>query len=131
MLNFLKRKNTPETSSEAQALVNQLAKEDGRIYPFKLKNFPAGEKILKSEPEIQKQVALLLIDWTENNRPPTGHGHRTEWQRHWRMQNTLLDMLKRKLPFTEGDLLYILDWSIRKNTNIIYIRKFSIKNRCR
>ena len=78
MLNFLIRKPIPEVSNDAKALIQALSKEDGRIYPFKLKNFPTGEKILQAGPEIQRQVALLLIDWVEHNRPGSGSGLRNE-----------------------------------------------------
>jgi len=117
MLNFLKRKPTPETSSEAESLVTSLSKEDGRIYPFHLKNFPTGLKIQDAGPEVQRLVALALFAWIDHNRPQPGPGNRTDWRRYWLMQNTLFSLLKRRLPFAEEDLLYILDRSVRQNSN--------------
>ena len=117
MLNFLKRKPAPETDSEAESLVKKLSKEDGRIYPFKLKNFPTGQKIQDAGPELQRLVVLALFAWIDRNRPQFGPGNRTNWRRFWLMQNTLFTLLKRRLPFTEDDLLYILDWSVRQNSN--------------
>ena len=117
MLNFLKRKPTPETSGEVQALVDQLSKEDGRIYPFKLKNFPTGLKIQESESELQRQIVLALFAWIENNRPQPGRGQGDAWRCYWKMQRSLFTLLKRRLPFAEDDLLYMLDWSVRQNSN--------------
>ena len=77
MLNFLKRKPAPETSSEAETLINSLSKEDGRISPFKLKNFPSGVKIQNAEPEVQRLVMLALFAWIDRNRPQVGPGSRT------------------------------------------------------
>ena len=103
MLNFLKHKPAPETSSEAQALVEKLSKEDGRTYPFKLKNFPTGEKILQAEPEFQRLVALALADWLERHRPQVGPGLRTDWQRHWKMRGLVLSAGGRRL---RGESVY-------------------------
>ena len=122
MLNFLKRKSPPETSNEAEALVEELVKEEGRIYPFALKNFPSGLKIQQSPPETQRLVALAIMASLEANRPKPGE--RQNWTGQgkkaypvWKMQYALFALLKRRLPFTEDDLLYILDWSVRQNGN--------------
>jgi len=115
MLNFLKPKSTPEISNEAEGLVEALAQEDGRIYPFKLKNFPTGEKILQADPETQRQVALSLLAWLENDHPQPGQ--RDNWGRHWKMQNVMLNLLNRRLPFSEEDVLYFMAWSVRQSSN--------------
>ena len=117
MLNFLKRKPAPETNSEAQSLVNQLVKEDERAHPFKLESYPSGKKILQAEPELQRQVTLALVDWLDRNHPQIGPGLHTDWLQHWKMQNILFDLLKWRLPYSETDLLYILDWSVRQGNN--------------
>ena len=55
MLNFLKSTFARASSStDAEALVQEFAKQTGRLYPFDLKRFPAGVKFLKSEPQAQR-----------------------------------------------------------------------------
>ena len=115
MLNFLKPKTAPETSSEAEVLIEALAREDGCNYPFKLANFPTGQKILDAEPETQRQVALSLLAWLERDHPKPGQ--RDDWGRHWKMQNIMFVLLNRRLPFTKEDVLYFLDWSVRQSSN--------------
>jgi len=117
MLNLLKTKPAPKVNNEARALVRHLSKENENIYPFKLNKFPSGERINKADDETKRQVVLALIEWIEDNRSQSQH--RQNWRRFWKMQNTLFTLLKRRLPFTEGDVLYILDWS-RKNSNYWY-----------
>ena len=112
MHNFLKPKPAHEKNSEAFVLIEALARENGRIYPFALKNFPAGQKIQQAEPEIQRQVTLSLVEWLEGDRPKPGQ--RDGWSRHWKMQNSMLLLLAGDLPFTEGDVRYFLDWSVRQ-----------------
>jgi hypothetical protein len=107
MFDFLK----PKPQDEAAQLVDELAGQQGRNYPFKLKNFPAGLKIENAVPELQRGVALALIGWMGRNFNPNYN------QNIWKMREAFFDLLKRKLPFTEADLIIILDWAIHQNHN--------------
>jgi len=95
--------------SEATALVEALAEEQGRSYPFALSNFQAGVKIQDAPPELQRQVALSFVEWFQT------HGTRhTYHPALWKMRSALLELLKRPLPFTEADLRFLIEWSINQ-----------------
>ncbi|MCP4140945.1 MAG: DUF4132 domain-containing protein [Chloroflexi bacterium] len=112
MFSFLK--DQPLSDSEAKKLFHALSKEkDIRNYPFKLKSFSSGKKISNAAPEIQRQVALLLIKWLKKRRPAQYQDQ--NWQRYWSMHNTVSALLNRKLPFTEEDVHIILNWIIAQN----------------
>ena len=92
-------------------LVEQLATQHWRGYPFRLENFPAGLEILQSDEQTQRRAALAIVRWLEM------HGTSTFDTNSWKMREALFFLLKRKLPLTEADVLAVLDWSTHVRTN--------------
>jgi hypothetical protein len=45
-----------------------------------------------------------------------------QWQKQWKMRELFLAMLKRKLPFSEQDVIAVLDWSANRSENHSYYR---------
>jgi hypothetical protein len=106
MFNFLKSTFGPKSSnSDANALVVEFARQAGRIYPFDLKNFTAGVKFLSAEPQLQRDVAMTMSMWLRET-PTVPYD-----QNVWKMREIFFHMLKRKLPFTEQDIIALLSWS--------------------
>ncbi len=107
MFDFLK----PKPKDEAAQLVDELAGQQGRTYPFKLASFPAGQKIENATQELKRSIALALIAWLGQHNSPNYN------QNIWKMREALFELLKRKLPFSEADLLVVIDWAISQNHN--------------
>ncbi|HXQ35282.1 MAG TPA: hypothetical protein VN843_14795, partial [Anaerolineales bacterium] len=64
MLNFLKSAFTRTSGNiDAKALVDDFARQTGRLYPFDLKSFPAGVKFLNAEPQVQREIAMTMALW--------------------------------------------------------------------
>lgn len=115
MLNFLKSAFTrTSTDSDAQSLVEELARQHVRSYPFDLKNFTAGVKFKNADPQAQREIVLAMLAWLHQH-PLTEYPRTQEeqkaWQVGWQMREALLQMLKRRLPFTEQDVITMLNWS--------------------
>ncbi len=108
MQNSIKLRAEPEV---AETLVEELARQPGRNYPFRLENFEAGARIQESDPEVQSRMVLAMVRWLEQ------HGATTYNQTSWKMRQALFVLLKRKLPLSESDILIILDWSAQVGSN--------------
>ena len=87
-----------------ESLVEDLARQQWRGYPFRLENFPAGRQIAQSNPEFQARAAMEIIRWLERRGA-------TYDSNSWKMRQALFLLFKRKLPLTEGDILAIIEWS--------------------
>src|SRR6476660_9041564 len=122
MLNFLKSRftNTP-AKQEADALVEEFARQESRNYSRKLEDFTAGIKYKNAEPQFQRDVVFAMLSWLESNPiPPLDpHGNRQawnlQWQRRWKMRELFLAMLKRKLPISEQAVIDLLEWSASRS----------------
>lgn len=93
------------------SLVEQLARQQWRGYPFRLENFPAGLEILQSDREAQRRAAMGIVRWLEK------HGTSTFDANSWKMREALFFLLRQKLALREADVLALLDWSARVRTN--------------
>jgi len=129
MFNFLKSKFTDTSANlEAEALVKEFARQESRNYSRKLEDFTAGVKYKNAEPQFQRDVVFAMLSWLERNpiRPLDPSGNRQEWslqwQKRWKMRELFLEMLKRKLPFSEQDVIAILEWSESGSENHSYYR---------
>ncbi len=129
MFNFLKSKlKGASVNLEADALVEEFARQESRHYSHKLDSFSAGVKFQSSEPNVQRDVVMAMLTWFERNplRPLDPNGNRQDWnlqwQKHWKMRELFVAMLKRKLPFSEQDVIAILEWSVSTWGNQYYYR---------
>jgi Domain of unknown function (DUF4132) len=129
MFNFIKSKFTSApANSGAEALVEEFARQESQHYSNKLENFTAGIKYQNAEPQLQRDVVMAMISWLERNpiRPLDPNGDRQawnfQWQKRWKMRELFLAMLKRKLPFSEQDVIALLEWSASGSENHSYYR---------
>ena len=127
MFNFIKSTFAPKSVNlDAKSLVEEFAGQESRHYSNKLESFTAGIKYQNAEPQLQRDVVLAMIAWFEKNpmRPLDPNGDRRawnlQWQKHWKMRELFLAMLKRKLPFSEQDVKTILEWSLSRSENHSY-----------
>src|SRR5437867_3171940 len=130
MFNFLKSTLTQTAAnSEAKALVEEFASQESqRYYSHKLEDFTAGIKYQNAELELQREVVFTMLSWLEKN-PLRALNHTDnrqawdlQWKKQWKMRELLLAMLKRKLPFSEKDVIAILEWSVNRTENHTYYR---------
>src|SRR5687768_4993534 len=115
MFNFLKAAFSPTSGNiDAEALVQELARQNVRSYPFDLKNFTAGVKFLNVYQQIQHGIVLAMLAWLEQH-PFKGYPQNQQdqkaWQVGWQMREAFLQMLKRKIPFQEQDVIAMVNWS--------------------
>ena len=124
MLNFLKSTfSRTSTDSESEALVEELARQNVRLYPFDLKNFTAGVKFQNAEPQAQRTIVLEMLSWLEKHplrAYPQYQHEQKAWQVGWQMREAFLQMLKRKLPFHEQDVIAMLNWSASQSSGPLY-----------
>jgi len=122
MFNFLKSAFTrTPTGSEAEALVEEFARQNGRLYPFDLKSFTAGVKFQNAEPETKRATVMAMLSWLANHTPrPANPQNRNAWQNYWKMYQVFLHILKPKLPYTGPEVTAILSWSADGSQHIYY-----------
>ncbi len=87
-----------------ESLVEDLARQQWRGYPFRLENFPAGRQIVQANPEFQARAAMEIVRWLQRR----GASYDSN---SWKMRQALFLLFKRKLPLTERDVLVIVEWS--------------------
>lgn len=123
MFNFLKSKlKRTADNSDAGKLVEEFARQESRHYLHKLENFTAGVKYKNAEPRFQREVVLAMIAWFERNPRSMNNLNNNDWQLQWKMREIFLQMLRRKLPFTEQEILALLGWSTRKTETYMGFR---------
>src|SRR5215510_11794438 len=129
MFNFLKSKFTSASvSPDADALIEEFVNQEARHYSLKLENFTAGVKFQNAEPQLQRDVVMAMLAWFENhpiqplNPTDNRQAWNLQWQKRWKMRELFLAMLKRKIPFSEQEVIAILDWSANKSENHVYYR---------
>ena len=124
MFNFIKSAfSHPATGSEADALVEEFARQKIRSYPFDLKNFTAGIKFQNAEPQTQREIAMAMLAWLTRHplkAYPQNQEEQKAWQVGWQMREAFQTMLKRKIPFTEQDVIAMLNWSAGQSGGMLY-----------
>src|SRR5687768_6922442 len=102
MFNFLKAAFSPTSGNiDAEAMVQELARQNVRSYPFDLKKFNAGNKFLNADPQTQRTIVLAMLAWLEGHSfraYPQNQQEQKAWQVGWQMHEAFLQMLKRKMP---------------------------------
>ncbi|HEX9386053.1 MAG TPA: DUF4132 domain-containing protein [Anaerolineales bacterium] len=124
MFNFFKSKftNTP-ANPDTDALVEELVRQGSRNYSHKLENFTAGVKYKNAEPQFQRDVVFAVLKWLEKNpRSVFNHHNPNNSMLRWKMHNIFLNMLKHKLPFSEQDVIALLNWSVNGTEPHAYFR---------
>jgi uncharacterized protein DUF4132 len=127
MFNFLKSKfKGVSVNFEADAIVEEFVNQEPRHYSYKLENFTAGVKFLNAEPHLQHDIVMAMLTWFERDpRSPFNPRDTGHWQMEWKMREVFTNMLKHKLPFSEQDIIAILDWSVNRMENHTYYRGVS------
>jgi hypothetical protein len=124
MFNFLKSAfSNTSGSSDAEALVEELAGQTGRAYPFNLTNLTAGNRFLRADPQTQRTIVMAMLAWLQNHplkSYPQNPLDQKAWQVGWQMREALLEMLKRKIPFEEPDVIAMLNWSAGQSRGSLY-----------
>jgi len=125
MFNFLKSAfSHTSADSEAEPLVEELASQNARLYPFDLKNFTAGVKFLNADPSIQRTIVLAMLAWLEQHpfkSYPQNQHEQKAWQVGWQIREAFLQMLKRKMPFQEQDVIAMLNWSAGQTSGPLHV----------
>src|SRR5574342_231115 len=99
-----------DRSQDAEAIVEQLLDEEGRLYPFELENHAAGRRFEQAEPEFRRAILMAMLAWHEQNAPAPYRPLKPKAARdRWKMLEAFDHMLKRKLALTEADLIALVD----------------------
>ena len=124
MFNFLKSAfSTTSAKSDPEELAEELARQDARVYPFDLNKFPAGVTFQNSDPPAQRAIVMAILAWLDKhplNSYPQNPQEQKAWQVGWQMREAFLATLKRKLPFTEQDVIAMLNWSAGQSGGLLY-----------
>ena len=123
MFNFFKSRFTSTSDKpDADSLVHEFARQEPRNYSHRLKDFTAGVKYEKAEPQFQRDVVFAMLNWLEKNSPSILNPQTADnWMLQWKMREIFLHMLKHKLSFSEQDVITLLQWSIRGSENHTYL----------
>lgn len=105
--------NNPTVASLIAELTAEAKAGESQFY---LKDFEGGRSILKAEPDQQKTVVLGLIPWlkkfeAESHEKQKRMGYYTSDRRVSVVGNAIDTLLRRNLPFSEAELIGIIDWS--------------------
>jgi hypothetical protein len=124
MFNFLKSTfSRPSSNLEAEALVEELARQNVRSYPFDLKNFTVGVKFQNADPQSQHAIVMAMLAWLYQHpirRYPQTQEEQKAWQVGWQMRNAFFHMLTRKLPFREQEVTAMLNWSASETSEPLH-----------
>jgi hypothetical protein len=124
MFKFLKSTFGPKpTDSDAAALVEELARQNVRTYPFDLKNFTSGVKFQNADPPTQRTIVMAMLAWLEKQpfkSYPQNQQEQKAWQVGWQMREAFLQMLKRKIPFEEQDVVAMVNWSAGQSSGPLH-----------
>ena len=120
----------PKPSSPIEALVNAIASEQygEDDEPFSLKVSPVGQRILASTLEEQARFAVAAAVWLTEYlltpkpgfRPKSGFTSPRDIVRE-----SMLTLLRRRLPFTQDDVNTLLQWCLREQ--FVYAAPHMIK----
>jgi hypothetical protein len=81
-----------------------------RWYAFDNKDSAASRRILEASQEEQRGFVLAAAEWLNlRHRKQTAAFYET-----WAVRQTMLTVLRRRLPFDHDDVCRLLDWSIRQ-----------------
>ena len=113
---FLRRWRIPEPY---RAWIDDLmAEQKGqgyRWYAFDNKESAAGRRILEASPEEQRGFVLAAAEWLNlYHRKQSAAFYET-----WAVRQTMLTVLRRRLPFDHDDVCRLLDWSIRQPYTLV------------
>ena len=108
---FLRRWRIPQPY---RAWIDDLmAEQQGqgyRWYAFDNKDSAASRRILEASQEEQRGFVLAAAEWLNlRHRKQTAAFYET-----WAVRQTMLTVLRRRLPFHHDDICRLLDWSIRQ-----------------
>lgn len=103
----------PEAPNPYSALVEQIAAEDVRNYDYKLKEVQGGPELLAESPEKLRLFVLACLDWFRNN-PWPDFFHQARNARCTHVEQAMWEVMRRKLPFEEGDLTRLIQYLLGK-----------------
>ena len=90
------------------ALLEDMANEGQHLqYAWRTQS-TSQQRILAATPERQRQFVLLAAQWLEQPQPPN------QYYRSAVVHYSLSALLKRKLPFTHDEVLWLLAWSLAR-----------------
>src|SRR4030095_9045818 len=124
MLNEIKSTFTVTTPrSEARALVEAFAKQDKqRLHPFELQNFTLGVRFQNADSQTRRVIVMAMLGWLDQHSfQPCEDQDQQAWQMSWKVREAFLYMLQFKIPFQEGDVIAMLDWSANQSSMSAYV----------
>lgn len=110
-------------------LIETIAADKQGYYDFKLKHCAAGERILKTDRDEQRLFVLAMCTWLVNGgqlpKTPNGNGlagllgsifdskkaPKMSRKRSEHVRFAMFELLRRKLPFVESDVVALLTWA--------------------
>src|SRR5438105_6888515 len=96
----------PPAPEDLRALLEDMANEGQRLqYAWRTQS-TSQQRILAATPEQQRQFVLLAAQWLEQPQLPN------QYYRSAVVHYSLSAVLKRKLPFTHNEVLWLLAWSL-------------------
>ena len=111
-------------SSRTQPLLNHLRQDSKNwsLNNLKLKDSEIGREILATDPKDQKELSLDLIGVLMRHEIELKEKRRSQTSITYdyaaaRIRNALVELLRKRLPITEEELLQLLDWSMVYESN--------------
>jgi hypothetical protein len=108
---FLRRWRIPQPyRARIDDLMAEQQGQGYRWYAFDNKDSAASRRILEASQEEQRGFVLAAAEWLNlRHRKQTAAFYET-----WAVRQTMLTVLRRRLPFDHDDVCRLLDWSIRQ-----------------
>ncbi|HJQ30313.1 MAG TPA: DUF4132 domain-containing protein [Rubrobacter sp.] len=91
-------------------LAAEQRKAGNRWYGFDPKDSTAGRRVNAASPEDQRGFVLGAMKWLDHR----GRKQQSSYHEGWVVRQTMLTLLRRRLPFEHDDIVAMLDWSIRQ-----------------
>ncbi|MDQ3942946.1 MAG: DUF4132 domain-containing protein, partial [Actinomycetota bacterium] len=94
-----------------------------RWYVFEPRESAAGQRVLAASLEEQRGFVLAAMTWLDHH----GRKRSSSYYETWAIRQTMHALLRRRLPFVHGDIVSLLDWSIRQPYSFVRSTPQTIK----
>jgi hypothetical protein len=108
-------------SEMSEKLIFLIIEEKENQYGFSFKDLENGKDILDLNNEELIKISLDLIDWLNDFEKKLREKQKNNNYHHdpkgWKVRNALSEIINKQLPFSENEIIKLLNWSVQYDSN--------------